>query len=149
KLKKIIMPSVLVVAFVAIVGIYYIANHTLQQDKPCLIPEANKIVFPLVNAKAADIAINPHLNKVYITTTNISNGYSSIMVMDCSTNQITNSGIHVGKDPQSIAVNPTTDKVYVANTGNNTVSIIDGINPNNGIKNVKVGLHPWDVAVNE
>jgi YVTN family beta-propeller protein len=146
--KKIVMPSILVAAFITIIGIYYIAILPLQQDKPCLIPEANKIVFPLVNAKAADIALNPHLNKVYITTTNISNGYSSIMVMDCSTNQITNSGIQVGREPQSIAVNPTTDKIYVANTGNNTVSVIDGINPNIGIKNVKVGLHPWDIAVN-
>jgi YVTN family beta-propeller protein len=33
--------------------------------------------------------------------------------------------IQVGDDPQYIAVNPTTHKIYVANTGSNTVSVID------------------------
>ncbi|MDQ6864238.1 MAG: hypothetical protein M3044_10475 [Thermoproteota archaeon] len=32
----------------------------------------------------------------------------------------------VGEKPAAIAVNPITDIVYVANSGNNTVSVIDG-----------------------
>ena len=114
KLKRIVMPCILIGTFVSLIGIYYFAYLLpQQQDKPCLTPEAG--VSPLVNAKAYNIAIDPHLNKVYVTTTNVTSDYSSIMVIDCGTNQITGNRIQLGihSNSQSIAVNPTTDKIYL------------------------------------
>jgi YVTN family beta-propeller protein len=34
--------------------------------------------------------------------------------------------IDVGVNPIGVAVNPTTNRIYVANDGDNTVSVIDG-----------------------
>ena len=44
--------------------------------------------------------------------------------------------IQVGDDPQYIVANPTTHKVYVANAGSNSVSVIDGA-VNEVVTNVK------------
>lgn len=44
-------------------------------------------------------------------------------------------------------MNPQTNKVYVSNYGNNTISVIDG-NSNKVTNIVKVGTYPKGVAVN-
>jgi YVTN family beta-propeller protein len=43
--------------------------------------------------------------------------------------------IQVGDDPQYIAVNPTTHKIYVANNDSNIISVIDGTT-NEVVRNV-------------
>ncbi len=53
----------------------------------------------------------------------------------------------VGNGPYGIAVNPTTNRVYVTNDGDNTVSVLDG-STNSVIATVPVGLCPQQVAVN-
>ena len=55
--------------------------------------------------------------------------------------------ITVGKNPPSVAVNPKTNRIYVANYGDNTVSVIDG-KTNSVVNTVKVGKNPEGVAVN-
>jgi YVTN family beta-propeller protein len=55
--------------------------------------------------------------------------------------------IDVGNSPRSIAVNPSTNRIYVANIFDNTVSVIDGTT-NTVIATVDVGNSPTDVAVN-
>jgi YVTN family beta-propeller protein len=45
-----------------------------------------------------------------------------------------------------IEVNPTTNKIYVANSGSNTVSIID--NNSGNLTNRNVGIVPGQIAVN-
>lgn len=56
--------------------------------------------------------------------------------------------IPVGSSPFGAAVNETTDRVYVANYGSNTVSVIDG-STNTVIATVPVGANPFGAAVNE
>lgn len=55
--------------------------------------------------------------------------------------------VPVGSSPQRLAVNPTTNRVYVSNNGSNTVSVIDGTN-NTSIATTPVGSKPMGVAVN-
>jgi YVTN family beta-propeller protein len=53
----------------------------------------------------------------------------------------------VGTYPYAIGVNPTTGKIYVANFGSNTVSVIDGTS-NLVVATVAVGIYPYAVGVN-
>lgn len=56
--------------------------------------------------------------------------------------------IPVGDGPRGIDVNETTNTVYVANDGDNNVSVIDG-DTNTVTDLIDVGSFPFDVAVNE
>jgi YVTN family beta-propeller protein len=53
----------------------------------------------------------------------------------------------IGKDPYDISVNPLDSIVYVANSGSNTVSVIDG-KTNTVTANIPVGTYPNDLYVN-
>ena len=56
--------------------------------------------------------------------------------------------VTVGNNPQGVAVNPSTNRIYVVNAFfDNTVSVIDGAT-NTVVATVPVGNSPWDVAVN-
>jgi YVTN family beta-propeller protein len=52
-----------------------------------------------------------------------------------------------GRDPEGVAVNPSTNLIYVANEGSDNVSVIDGAS-NAVVTTVAVGSYPWGVAVN-
>ena len=54
----------------------------------------------------------------------------------------------VGKDPESIAVNPATNRVYVANSGSNSVTVIDGATNAVVGSPIPVGVGPIGIAVN-
>jgi len=54
--------------------------------------------------------------------------------------------ISVGPWPIAVAVNTVTNKIYVANSDSDTVSVIDGAN--NAVTTVKVGKSPTEIAVN-
>src|SRR4051794_21848838 len=56
--------------------------------------------------------------------------------------------IPVGSLPEGIAVNPTTNRVYVANRGSDTVSVIDGEMNKIVGKPISVGSLPTGIAVN-
>lgn len=53
--------------------------------------------------------------------------------------------IQVGNAPNGISVNPSTGLIYVANSGSNTVSVIDG-KTGNVTSTIPVGSHPFDIA---
>lgn len=55
--------------------------------------------------------------------------------------------VSVGDQPRGVAVNPSTDRVYVANNVSNNVSVIDGT-ANSVLTTVPVGDGPTGVAVN-
>jgi YVTN family beta-propeller protein len=55
--------------------------------------------------------------------------------------------IPVGSNPNGVGVNPLTNRIYVANNGNNTVSVIDGL-ANAVIATVPVGSGPVGIGVN-
>ena len=54
--------------------------------------------------------------------------------------------VNAGSDPSAIAVNATTNRVYVANESSNDVTVIDGVS-NTVVATVKVGLRPQYIAV--
>jgi len=54
--------------------------------------------------------------------------------------------IPVGAGPSSVAVNPRTNRIYVANRDSDTVSVIDGAT-NTVVTTVGVGDGPTDVAM--
>ena len=54
--------------------------------------------------------------------------------------------VKVGTGPDGIAVDPYTNMIYVANYGDNTMSVIDG-KTNSVVKTVTVGIQPKGVAV--
>src|SRR5258707_4018293 len=56
--------------------------------------------------------------------------------------------IGAGTNPFAAAVNPVTNKIYVANRGSNTVTVIDGATNTPGPMPVPVGATPVAVAVN-
>src|SRR5438876_8321881 len=55
--------------------------------------------------------------------------------------------IPVGAEPYAVAVNPVTNKIYVANTGSDSVSVIDG-NTNTVTSTIPVGYPPECITVN-
>ncbi len=55
--------------------------------------------------------------------------------------------IPVGTNPHGVAANPLTNRIYVANIGSNTVSVINSAT-NGVIATVPVGVNPFGVAVN-
>ena len=54
--------------------------------------------------------------------------------------------VKVGEHPQAIAANPLTHMVYVANTHDNTVTVINGAN-NTVAATVPVGAGPYSLAI--
>jgi len=54
--------------------------------------------------------------------------------------------IPVGSGPSDVAVNPNTDRIYVANSGSDTLSVIDGAT-NSVLTNVPM-TRPYGVAAN-
>jgi YVTN family beta-propeller protein len=60
--------------------------------------------------------------------------------------QVVIATVPVGNGPWIVAVNPVTDKIYVANSNDNTISVIDGAT--NNTTSVNVGVYPYAVAVN-
>ena len=67
-------------------------------------------------------------------------------MIDGSTNEVT-STISVGTNPYAVAVNPSTNTVYVTNADDNTVSVING-STNAVTSTISVGSYPYGVAVN-
>ncbi len=99
------------------------------------------------------IAINPATNLIYVTGSNS----PYLLVIDGSTNALAQlptpsnpnpNPITIGTTPESIAVNPATNQIYVANMGSNTVSVIKGstdlviASPGTGSQPVAVAVNP-------
>jgi len=55
--------------------------------------------------------------------------------------------VAVGKAPVSVAVDAVAGRIYVANSGDGTVSAIDGVSQR-VVATVAVGAHPYSIAVN-
>ncbi len=67
-------------------------------------------------------------------------------VIDGATNADT-ATVNVGVQPLAVAVNPVTNRVYVANSYSNSVTVIDGAT-NAVTATVPLGTYPNAVAVN-
>jgi YVTN family beta-propeller protein len=69
-----------------------------------------------------------------------------VSVINGSTNTVT-STISAGSFPYAVAVNPSTNTVYVANSSDNSVSVING-STNTVTSTISAGNFPYAVAVN-
>src|SRR5215469_9950591 len=81
------------------------------------------------------MAVNPTTNEIYVTKL----GSNTVSKINSNTGNVTNIRFETfpngtssngtfpnGTSPNRIAINPETNKIYVANSGSNTVSVIDG-----------------------
>ena len=97
------------------------------------------------------VSVNPNTNMIYVANSGF--GFNThpyqpgtVSVIDGLTNSVI-STISVGNDPQGIAVNPNTNKIYVANQHDSTVSVING-STNTIVSTIPVGSSPTYVAAN-
>jgi len=93
----------------------------------------------LVSSKA--LVLNARTGKVYAV-----DPYGGAVVVFDAARQAS-SRIAVGASPVAIAVNEATNRIYVANAGAGTVSVVDG-ESNAVTANVKVGDRPYAIAAN-
>lgn len=87
------------------------------------------------------VNVNDKTNTIYVSNF----GNQSVSIIDGSTNDIFKT-IQVGFDPQGIAVDNTSNRIYVVTYGND-IAIIDGF-ANEVVSKVKVGEFPERAAFN-
>ena len=113
----------------------YVANRDLNSTA-VIDGKTNKVVANVtVGPSPHSVAVNPNTNLIYvsnrgfpidnITTTNTDS--NTVSVIDGKTNKVV-ANVTVGYSPEGVAVNPVTNKIYVANSGDYSVSVIDGSN---------------------
>jgi YVTN family beta-propeller protein len=135
--------------------IYTVNNDNIRCTATMIDGATNSTSTVSVGTDPSAIAVNPVTNKIYIVNTNvyftnsnndIDNGghTGSVTVIDGADNS--NATVDAGILPCAIAVNPVTNKIYVANRDSNTVTVIDGTN--DSTTTVSVGTGPDAVAVN-
>lgn len=95
--------------------------------------------------RPVSVAVNPITNTIYSVRSDSPNG--QVDVIDGYSNNVVTqfSGQNV---PNMIIVNPSTNMVYITNSGNDTLSVINGSN-NTPLLNVIVGSAPAGVTVDE
>ena len=129
------------------------------QTEDCTITnEANKSPQPTplistIRGFSGPLGLTYDSNNKYVYVTNYgdSSGRSNsnsnnanankVSVIDTSTDKFIDT-VSVGKKPLAITYNPSNNKVYVANTFSDTVSVIDTLRNNNIISNINVGHFP-------
>lgn len=101
------------------------------------------------------IAVNPVTNKVYVANfghSSITCGscfdYGSITVVDGATNTSVTIADPNAKFPQGVAVNSTTNKIYVANNFSDNVTVLDGATNATTTLTDPNAHFPFAVAVN-
>ena len=98
-------------------------------------------VIPVVG-RVADLAYDPNRDLVYLAniTENVVNVYS------VSSGGLVASPIPTGLAPNSLAISPDGQTLYVANTGSNSISVID-LNAQQKLSDITVSQRPDAVAV--
>jgi YVTN family beta-propeller protein len=86
------------------------------------------------------VAVDPVSHRVFVTRPD----HNKVSVIDATTHGIIGS-IPVGQHPASIAIDSQKRRVYVANSGFKTVSLIDIAT--GGVSEIDVGTSPTGVAV--
>src|SRR5271166_1613038 len=72
--------------------------------------------------------------------------FSLLVSLPSAVAQVAFATLPAGTSPYGIALNSMTNQTYVANYGDNTVTVIDGAT--NNTTTVNVGVEPYAVAVN-
>jgi YVTN family beta-propeller protein len=103
-------------------------------------PQTDEPSTSLLNATRA-IALNAKTGKVYA----VAPAQNGVTVFDRDKASATI--VKVGKGPVALAINEKTNRIYVANNGGGSVSVIDGTN-DAVVATVNVGNLPYVLAVN-
>jgi len=88
------------------------------------------------------VEYNSTADRIYLTDT--VNGFQ---VLD-GKNNILSGTTTVGTSPNMVAVNPTTNRIYVSNYTSSTVSVLDGNNGDTVLRTISVGANARGIAVN-
>ena len=108
-----------------------------------------------VGSGPVGVGVNPATNRIYVTCS-MEPVSDDVSVIDGATDtEIDTDGnpangitrIPVGAEPQGVAVNPATNRIYTANDGSNDVSVVGG-GTNTVVVTVSVGRYPYGAAVN-
>ena len=121
-------------------------NGTQQKHKVMAIwaIQNDKVYF--IKYEAEETNYTNHLDDIQTTINSFINNL--LKKKESTINQYSNlPAIKVGRNPEDLAVNPKTNKIYVANSGSNSVSVIDGFT-DRVERNIIVGSTPDGVAVN-
>ncbi len=94
-----------------------------------------------VDGPVGDIKANPLSNRVYFL-----HDEAYVGVLDGKTNKII-ADVKTGDGPAYLAVNPRTNRIYVSNFRDGTVSVISG-KTNRLMTTIKVGQRPFGIGVN-
>jgi YVTN family beta-propeller protein len=131
--------------------IYTVNNDNVRYAMTVIDGATNSTATVGVGTDPGAIAVNPVTNKIYVVNTNLyftnsNNGghTGSVTVIDGADNS--SATVDAGILPCAIAVNPATNKIYIANRDSNTVTVIDGAT--DSTTTVSVGTGPDAVAVN-
>jgi YVTN family beta-propeller protein len=127
-------PHPTALALHVLIGAIAILAHAAFAQNPSRQPSSG-----LINPRA--IAFSPATGKVYAVDT--SNG--AVQIYNDSLQQ--SHHVKVGAAPVSIAVNAVNGRVYVANAGDGTVSVLDG-NSDTVVATIQIGSHPYSIAAN-
>jgi YVTN family beta-propeller protein len=93
------------------------------------------------------IAVNPTTNQIYATGGVFATAIPVVVVIDGSTNEVIASiGTGTSSFTNEVAISPTTNRVYVTNTDDDTVTVIDG--SSNSVITALPVSRPADVSVN-
>lgn len=103
-------------------------------------PQAGEPSTSLLNATRA-IALNAKTGKVYA----LDRAHDAVSVF--GRGKAATTSVKVGKDPVALAINQTTNRIYVANNGGGSVSVIDGTN-DVVVATLNVGALPYVLGVN-
>ncbi len=108
-------------------------------------------IYPVSSFEKSGIVANPVTNKIYVAD-GLNPG--SVLVIDGATDSLPVATIAVGANlsysdsdyGNGVAVNTITNKIYVTNSLDNTVSVIDG-QTDSVVATINVGSGPFGVAV--
>jgi YVTN family beta-propeller protein len=107
----------------------------------------------------SNIAVNPFNGKIYVLNSgNNTSRNITVSVINGTNDKKEPHDIAVGDNPNviaagqmrptNIAINPSEDKIYVVNSGRNSVSVINGTNDKKEPHDIAVGDMPTNIAVN-
>ncbi|MDD5530383.1 MAG: T9SS type A sorting domain-containing protein [bacterium] len=94
------------------------------------------------------MAVNPVTNRIYVAQENVyyPDSVNEFTVIDGATNTVITNMTLDSYWLESVAIDITTNKIYVANCSNNQVDVIDGAT-NNKERPISLGVFPYDICV--
>ena len=128
----------------------YVPNQSTSGTLTVIDGATNATTSLSIEDYLLGVAVNPITNQIYVGNTNLMNS-NNVTVINGATNAFTATvnlelNPNLNESPGAMAINPVTNKIYVAQPNINTVVVIDGAT--NSTTFVSAGTNPEPVAVN-